>query len=175
MAIKKKNPEPPKGTTLKASQARYNEGRPGAFKRMNERLAYSSRNVDQNEANDDFPLNEKSSVSHIRQSSLRDMERKQKGGYYKTTKEQTSRRIKEEDRLLRNRLEIAAIRNHSEDISIGVNKAKKKSNDNRSSVSGQTLERAQMRKNVDARKAQMNKPTPKSVSAPTRKPVKKKK
>ena len=172
MPMKKKNPEPPKGTTLKASQAKYNEGRPGAYKRMNERMAYSYRNVSQDEANDDFPLNEKSKVSHILPHSLRDMERKSgKGYYYKKTQEEKNREIKEEDRLLKNNLEIKEMRTRKPAI---ANEAKKKSSGDRSSFSGQTLERAEMRKNIGSRKAQMNKPVVKSVSAPTRKPTKKK-
>lgn len=146
MAMKKKNPEPPKGTNLKAAQARYNTSRSEFIKKENQ------KSIEGKKKDPDY--------RHDWNKAFQEDDRARKSGL--RTPDTYERDV------TRPRMAKYAAENMASKVKTR-NVAKKSDG-----LSGQTLERSQMRKNIDARKAQMNKPAVKSVSAPTRKSTKKK-
>lgn len=143
--MKKKNPEPPKGTTLKASQARYNTSQDDFYKKENQKAIEGKRK------DPDYIHDWGSAVQadiRARKSGLKKPSTYEKDVARKFAAENMDRNIKTK------------------------NVSSKRDGD-RSSFSGQTLEKAQMRKNIESKKAQMNKPKP--VVKATAKPMPKKK
>lgn len=142
----KKNPDPIKGTNLKASQARYNTSKDDFYKKENQ------KSIEGKKKDPDY--------THDWSSAVQADIRARKSGLKKPD-------TYEKD-VTRPRMAKYASENMASKVKTR-NVAKKSDG-----LSGQTLERAQMRKNIDAKRSQMNKPAVKPVSAPTRKPTKKK-
>lgn len=160
MPMKKKNPDPIKGTNLKAAQSRYNTSKSEFIKKENQKsIEGQKKDPDyRHDWNKAFQEDYRARKSGLKKPDDEGGARyENKYALFKTTDADRVRRAKYVSENMASKVKTRNVAKKSDGLS------------------GQTLERAQMRKNVDARKAQMNKPTVKSVSAPTRKPVKKKK